>query len=126
MFLGSVRPETWGDMSTTREEVALGPAESASGGPTRLLELAARSADQLLAAARADAERMKAVARAEADQILASARNEAERMLVALEESRARIREDVARLRQARSARREQIREHLPTWLADIDATEVG
>jgi cell division septum initiation protein DivIVA len=113
-------------MRTTHEAVTLGPAESASGGPARILELAARSADQLLAEARADAEQIKAVARAEADLILASARSDAERTLVVIEESRARIRGDAARLRQARWERHEQIREHLPTWLAEVDVTEVG
>ena len=108
-------------MSTTHEEVRPGAAEA---GPAQLLAVAARSADELLAEARAEAERMKAAARAEADQILASARDEAAGMLVALEESRARIREDVVRLRQDRWERREQVRESLPTWLAEAAAAE--
>jgi len=92
--LGSVGPETWWDMSTTHEAVTV--------GPTRLMRLAARSAEELLAEARAEAERLRATARAEADQILASARTEAASTLVALEEARTRIRDDVALLRQAR------------------------
>jgi cell division septum initiation protein DivIVA len=106
--------------------VTLGPAESAGSGPARLMEVAARSADQLLAEARAEAERIKAVARAEADQILADARNEAEQMLLAIEESRGRIREDIALMQRARRARREQLRQELPTWLTEGDASEVG
>ena len=113
-------------MSTTHEDVTLGPAESVPDGPARLMEIAARSADQLLADARADAEHIKAVARAEADQILASARNEAEQVLVAVEGSRARIREDTARLRQARWARHEHVSEHLPAWITEVEATEAG
>ena len=47
MFLGSERPEAWGDMSETDE--------AGTVGANRLMRLAARTADQLLTDARADA-----------------------------------------------------------------------
>jgi cell division septum initiation protein DivIVA len=90
------------------------------------MRLATRIADELLTQARADAESLTSTARAEADQILASARNDAEQMLAALEESRARIRADTELLRQARWARREQLGDQPPAWLAEDEATEVG
>jgi cell division septum initiation protein DivIVA len=105
-------------MSTTHE--------AGTVGPTRLMRLAVRSADQLLAEARADAERMTAAARAEADQILASARHESEELLLALEEARAQLRQDLALLQQARFARRNRLRVQVATWLTEEAATEVG
>jgi cell division septum initiation protein DivIVA len=105
-------------MSRTREAVTV--------GPTRLMRLAARSADQLLVEARAEAESMKVAARAESDQILADARNEAVRLLVDVEEARARIREDVALMRRVRLARRDQIGEHPSAWRAEEEVSEVG
>ena len=118
MFLGSERPENVGDMSATDE--------AGTVGPNRLMRLAARTADQLLTDARTDAERMTTAARAEADQILADARHEAEGLLLALEAARTRIRLDVALMQQARRARREQPPEHVPTWVTQEAATEVG
>jgi F0F1-type ATP synthase membrane subunit b/b' len=106
-------------MSTIHEAVTVGPTDGASEEPTRLLELAVRSADQLLAEARADAERVKAAARAEADQILASARNEAELVLATIEDAQGRIQKDVVLLRQARWARHEQLGDQRPTWLEE-------
>ena len=90
------------------------------------MRLAARTADQLLTDARADAERITGEARAEADQLLADARHEAERLRLALEEARTRIRLDVALMQQARRARHEPPPEHVPTWVTEGAATEVG
>jgi cell division septum initiation protein DivIVA len=90
------------------------------------MRLAARSAEQLLTEARADAERVRAEAQAEADQLLADARSESEGLLLALEEARARIRTDVALMQQLRTLRREPPSEHVPTWLAESAAAEVG
>jgi cell division septum initiation protein DivIVA len=90
------------------------------------MRLAARSADELLTEARAEAERVTAAARAEADRILSDARAEAERLLVSLDETRARIREDVALMQQARLARRNELRVQEATWLAEEAAVEVG
>ena len=118
MFLGSERPEVLGDMSTTEE--------AGTVGPNRLMRLAARTADQLLTDARADAERVTAAAHAEADQILAGAREEAEGLRLALEAARTRIRLDVALMQQARLARREPAPEHVPAWVTEEAATEVG
>ena len=117
VFLGSARPEAW-DMSTIDE--------AGTVGPNRLMRLAARTADQLLTDARADAERITAEARAEADQLLADARHEAERLRLALEEARTRIRLDVALMQQARRARHEPPPQHVPTWVTEGAATEVG
>ena len=66
---------------------------SNTGAVARLLELAARNADELLAeskaaAAQAEADQVTASARAEADQLLAEARTESERVHAELEKSR--------------------------------------
>ena len=53
-------------------------------------------------------------------------RDEAQRVRVALLESRARIDEDIARLRQARQERHERARGHLAGQLAEVEVTEAG
>ena len=56
------------------------PAKDSASAAARLLEIAARNADQLLPEAEAEAEAMRASARDEADELLTAARTEAERI----------------------------------------------
>ena len=63
-----------------------------SGQAARLIEFAARNAEQLLKEAHAEAERLRAEARADAGAVMAAARYVAERIRVTVDEARRRYR----------------------------------
>jgi cell division septum initiation protein DivIVA len=95
---------------TTNDEPTMTRAD-ASGAAARLLEVAARNADELLADAKAEAEGLLAAARAEAQQVRAG-----------LEEERARHSTEIARLKQLEQEHRERVRRHANDLLAQIEA----
>ena len=102
------------------------PAQDTSAAAARLLEIAARNADQLLNEAQAEADAMKASARDEADQLLSEARTEAERVRTELEQSRTRANDEIAKLWETEQAHRDRMREHLHEVLAKVEATSVA
>jgi cell division septum initiation protein DivIVA len=88
------------------------PAE-ASVAATRLLEIAARDADE-----------WRTEARAEADRIVADARAEAEKVRAELAQERQKHEAKVGELRHLESEHRERLRRHLTSVLEQVDATE--
>lgn len=98
-------------------------AANGSRAAARLLEMAARNADELVAEAKAEADQLTAPAREEADQILTAARTEVQRVRADLEETRVQHNEEFARLQQAEHDHRDRIRRHLTDRLAQIEAS---
>jgi cell division septum initiation protein DivIVA len=94
--------------------------EVASDGMARLLEIAARNADELLAEAKAEA------AQAEADRLLSEARLEAEKIRAESEESRSQATREIADLRQTEREHRERMQSHLQEMLAKVEANSIG
>lgn len=117
-----------------------------SAGPSaRMLELAAITADQLVSEAQTEAESLVTTAQAEADAILEASRNQAQQIaaelsrirheqtgeldrerataLTGLAQERAAIERQIAHLRQMQSDHRNELRRHLTTHLALLDAT---
>lgn len=93
-----------------------------SRGAARLLEVAARNADELLTEATAEAEQLVAAAREQADELMSGARADAQKVRAELEETRAELNADVARLRDLEHEQRDRMRSHLTDLLAQIDA----
>ena len=85
---------------TAARVTAPAPVEGSSTAVARLLEIAARNADQLLAEAQAEADKMKADARNEAEQVLSEARSESEKVRAELENSRNQANDEIAKLRE--------------------------
>ena len=85
--LATEQPEAEAEVTESTEAAVAtsAPAHDSSGPAARLLEIAARNADQLLNEAQAEADEMKASARDEADEVLTEARTEAERVRAELE-----------------------------------------
>ena len=102
------------------------PAGSQSDQMARLLELAARNADELVAEAEAEAEQVRQDARGEADRVLGEARAEAERVRAELETTRADLTAEIDRLCETEQQHRNRMREHLHDMLSRVDASEVG
>jgi hypothetical protein len=96
-----------------------------SGQAARLIEFAARNAEQLLKEAHAEAERVRAEARADAVAVMAAARYEAERIRVTVDVARRRIEADLARLKDAAQDQRTLLRLRLHSVLAQIELAEV-
>jgi cell division septum initiation protein DivIVA len=99
------------------------PAADSSAAAARLLEIAARNADQLLSEAQAEAETTRASARDEADQLVTEARAEAERIRAELEQSRSQANDEIARLRETEQEHRATMRQHLREMLAKVEPT---
>jgi len=102
----------------------VGPASDAangSGAAARLLEIAARNADELLEEARAEADELTRAAREEADRLVTTARSEAQQLRADLEEERARRSAEIARLQQMEEDHRERVRRQLKDLLAQIE-----
>ena len=113
----------------------------------RMLELAAKTADQLIAGAQTEAESLVKTAQAEADAITRASRNEAQLVeaelsrsrheqadkldgerataLAGLAEEKSAFEEQIATLRQLRNDHRSEMRSHLTQQLALLDATMV-
>ena len=101
------------------------PARDSSSAAARLLEIAARNADQLLTEAQAEADGMRASAREEADELLTEARAEAERVRADLEQSRNEANDEIATLRETGQSHRDQMREHLHEMLAKVETNSI-
>jgi cell division septum initiation protein DivIVA len=87
----------------------------------RLLEVAVRNADELLAHAKSEADQLMAATREQADQLLAAARTQAQQVRTDLEETRAQLQAEIARLEQLEHESRDRIRQYLTEVLAQID-----
>ena len=101
-------------------EVHEGPAASGSA-VARLLEIAARNADQLTAEAEADAEKTRAEARDQAEALLADARREAEQVRDELARTKRGLDDEIARLRREEQEHRDAMRNHLNDMLAQVE-----
>ena len=101
------------------------PKTHSSSAAARLLEIAARNADQLLTEAEAAAEEMRASARAEADEVLTEARTEAERVRSVFEQSRNKANDEIAKLRETEQEHRDRIRDHLHELMAKVEANSI-
>jgi cell division septum initiation protein DivIVA len=110
---------------TTVPIVTSAPAVNSSSAAARLLEIAARNADQLLTEAQAEADEMRASAREEADELLTQARTEAERVRSELELSRTEANDEIAGLRETEQTHRDQMRDHLHEMLAKVEANSI-
>jgi cell division septum initiation protein DivIVA len=110
------------------EELPAGQAtpETASDGMARLLEIAARNADQLLEEARAEAEQVTSTARVEAERMVAEARGEAERIRTESQDARDHATQEIAGLRQTEQEHRERMQSHLQEMLAKVEANSIG
>jgi cell division septum initiation protein DivIVA len=102
------------------------PGESPTAGAARLLEVAARNAEQLVGEAQAEADRLRAEAKTEAEQILSAARGEAERIRAESEQSRDQANREIAGLRETEREHRERMQAHLQEMLAKVEANSVG
>jgi cell division septum initiation protein DivIVA len=111
---------------TDAPEPAAGGAGSPSDSMARLLEIAAKNADELLAEAKAEAEQLTSAAQAEADRIVGEARIEAERVRTETEESKNRASGEIARLRQTEAEHRERMQSHLQEMLAKVEANSIS
>jgi cell division septum initiation protein DivIVA len=108
-------------------EPAAGPEEdAASGGMARLLEIAARNADELLAEAETEAEQVRSTARVEAERMLSEARTEAERIRAESETAKSDATQQIAGLRQTEREHRERMKAHLQEMLAKVEANSIG
>jgi cell division septum initiation protein DivIVA len=115
-----------GGTPTLGEDQVHAPGQSTaadSSAAARLLEIAARNADQLLSEAQAEAEATKASARDEADQLVTEARAEAERIRAELDQSRTQANDEIARLRETEREHRATMREHLREMLEKVEPT---
>ena len=112
--------------ATDAPEPAPTGATSPSESMARLLEIAAKNADELLAEARAEAEKLTSAAQAEADRILGEAKAEAERIRAETEESKNHASGEIARLRQTEAEHRERMQTHLQEMLAKVEANSIG
>jgi cell division septum initiation protein DivIVA len=101
-------------------------ADTPSGGMARLLELAARNADELLAEAKAEAEQVTSKARVEAERMLDEARGEAEKIRAQSEEARNKATQEIAGLRETERQHRERMQSHLQEMLAKVEANSIG
>jgi len=110
------------DSTVTTADLAPTTSAADSSRAARLLEVAARNADELLADAKAEAQHLTASAREEADRLLTEAREEARRVRADLEETRAQHNAEIARLQQLERDHRERMRHHLTDLLAQIEA----
>ena len=94
----------------------------------RLLEIAARNADELMAEAKAEAEQLTSTARAEAERLLSEARSRGGDELRAESEEGAGPRPTgtIAELRQTEREHRERMKSHLEEMLAKVEANSIG
>jgi len=137
-----------GDVDVATDPTSRAPGDNATGGAARLLEVAARNADQLMgeaqaeadrvtaaakaeaeqvtSAAKADAERVTSAAQAEADRLVGEARMEAERIRAETEKSRNDATQQIAGLRQTEREHRERMQTHLQEMLAKVEANSIG
>jgi cell division septum initiation protein DivIVA len=117
--------------------------ETPSSAATRMLELAAVTADQVVTDAKAEAESLVTTAQARADEVLAASRNEADqvaaelartkaeqaadldreraRALAGLAEEKAALEAEISRLSEAESDYRNQMRQRLTEQLSMLD-----
>lgn len=113
--------ELQGDLNTLRLRAHLcGPTRAdtrreASVAAARLLEIAARSAEQVAAESQATAARLLATARQEAEALHAGARTEADRLIAELDQ---RTQQQTADLEQQREAVITEINHHETAWRA--------
>jgi cell division septum initiation protein DivIVA len=101
-------------------------AETGAGGMARLLEIAARNADELLDEAKAEAEQLTSTARVEAERLVSEARGEAERIRAEGEEERGKTNAEIANLRETERQHRERMQSHLQEMLAKVEANSIG
>ena len=123
-------------------------AAAPSDGMARLLEVAARNADQLMTeakneaervttaaqadadrvttAAQAEADRVTTAAQAEADRLVGEARMEAERIRSETEKSKTDATQAIAGLRQTEREHRERMQTHLQEMLARVESNSIG
>jgi cell division septum initiation protein DivIVA len=119
--------------------------DSSADPAARILELAAMTADQLVTEAHTEAESLVTTAQAKADAVLEASRNQAHQIaaelsrtrheqtaeldrerataLTGLAQERAAIEHQITHLRQMQSDHRNELRRHLTTQLALLDAT---
>jgi cell division septum initiation protein DivIVA len=114
------------DVSVAPSATEPAPGESPTVGAARLLEVAARNAEQLVGEAQAEAVRLKAEAEAEAEKIVGAARGEADRIRAESEESRSQANREIAGLRETERQHRERMQSHLQEMLAKVEANSVG
>lgn len=120
------------------------PTTDASSNPSRMLEVAARTADELVANARTEAESLVSTAQATAHQIGEASRNEAATMadelsrtraeqlaeieseraaaIGQLEDEKANLEARIAALSEMEAAQRDRLRDLLTEQLAQLDA----
>ena len=148
---GNVTPTPAEDGRDRVNDLETDPTESITHGDgsanpaARMLELAAMTADQLATEAQTEAESLVTTAQAKADAILEASRNEAHQVaaeltrtrheqtaeldrerataLAGLAQEKAAIELQIANLRQMQSDHRNELRHHLTTQLALLDAT---
>ncbi len=112
--------------------VELDPADSNASteqpvqAMARLLEVAAKNADDLLAEATAEADRVTQEAREEAERVVRKAREEADQLRKDLEKTRSSSTKEIARLRQLESDSRERIRAQFNEGLAALELPAAG
>ena len=128
------------DRGGSADAAATSPAPGAAEGSqaaARLLEIAARNAEELLTGATADAQATVATARAEADQVTAAARTEAEQVRAEAEEHRttvlselterqAALEAEIARLERVGSDHRAAMRTYFTEQLEHLEPTPAG
>jgi cell division septum initiation protein DivIVA len=114
------------ESSGSTEPPAESGADTASGGMARLLEIAARNADELLAEAKAEAEQVTSTARVEAERLLDEARTEAERIREESEKAKSDATSQIAGLRQTEREHRDRMKSHLQEMLAKVEANSIG
>ncbi len=120
---GSTEPAAETGAETGAES---GAADTASDGMARLLEIAARNADELLTEAKAEAEQVTSTARIEAERLLDEARTEAERIRDESEKAKNDATSQIAGLRQTEREHRERMKSHLQEMLAKVEANSIG
>jgi cell division septum initiation protein DivIVA len=101
-------------------------AQTTSDGMARLLEIAARNADELLDEAKAEAEQVTSSAREEAERLLSEARSEVEKLHAESEKARDEANQAISGLRDAEREHRERMKSHLEEMLARVEANSIG
>ncbi len=108
-------------MLTNDERVT--SAGDSTGAAARLLEIAARNADELLGHATTEADSIKAAAHAEADRVRAELERRRATVLGELAERQASLEAEVARLEQLEGDIRARTRDFLTGQLEQLEST---
>ena len=96
--------------------------EDGSRAAVRLLEAAARNAEELLAEVKTEAAQLRASVREEVDRLRTEAEADAQRIRDDLENTRAQLNAEIARLQKIERDLRDQLRRHLSDLLAVVEA----